>query len=120
MAATSPLFCLHLYREAVACLALCHVGRRNFGCCPGTGIDYACGTSLAQTAMLLLTAAVAPAAALIALVSGTSLAFLAILGGLAAHVGGASVTVGAMRVTFWGALAMGLTAGVGALFGVVA
>ena len=46
--------------------------------------------------------------------------FLAIVGGLAAHVGGASVKVGAMRFTFWGALAMGLTAGVGALFGTVA
>jgi VIT1/CCC1 family predicted Fe2+/Mn2+ transporter len=45
---------------------------------------------------------------------------LALLGGVAARVGGARVTVGAMRVTFWGALAMGLTAGVGALFGTVA
>jgi VIT1/CCC1 family predicted Fe2+/Mn2+ transporter len=53
-------------------------------------------------------------------VSGTSLGFLAILGGWAARVGGAPVTVGAMRVTFWGALAMALTAGVGALFGTVA
>ena len=70
-------------------------------------------------AMPLLTAAVAPAA-LMPLVSGTSLVFLAILGGLAARVGGASVTVGAMRVAFWGALAMGLTAGVGALFGTLA
>ena len=40
-----------------------------------------------------------------------------LLGGLAARAGGARVTVGAMRVTLWGALAMGLTAGVGALFG---
>ena len=71
-------------------------------------------------AMPLLTAAVATAATLIPLVSGTSLVFLAILGGLAARVGGASVTVGAMRVTFWGALAMALTAGVGALFGTLA
>ena len=53
-------------------------------------------------------------------VSATSLAFLALLGGLAARVGGARVAVGAMRVTFWGALAMALTAGVGALFGTVA
>jgi vacuolar iron transporter family protein len=52
--------------------------------------------------------------------SGTSLACLALLGGMAARVGGARVTVGAMRVTFWGALAMGLTAGVGALSGTVA
>jgi len=63
---------------------------------------------------------VVPAPSLIPVVSGISLVFLAILGGLAARVGGASVTTGAMRVTFWGALAMGLTAGVGALFGTVA
>jgi hypothetical protein len=50
-------------------------------------------------------------------VSGTSLMFLALLGGVAARVGGAGVTMGAMRVTFWGALAMASTAGVGALFG---
>jgi len=50
----------------------------------------------------------------------TSLVFLAVLGGVAAHAGGASLTAGAMRVTFWSALAMGLTAGVGALFGTVA
>ena len=71
-------------------------------------------------AMPLLAAAVVPAPSLIPVVSGISLVFLAILGGLAARVGGASVTAGAMRVTFWGALAMGLTAGVGALFGTVA
>jgi len=71
-------------------------------------------------AMPLLAAAAVPASRLILVVSGISLVFLAILGGLAARVGGASVTTGAMRVTFWGALAMGLTAGVGALFGTVA
>jgi VIT1/CCC1 family predicted Fe2+/Mn2+ transporter len=68
-------------------------------------------------AMPLLTVALAPAPGLIPWVSGTSLVFLAILGGLAARAGGANVKVGATRVTFWGALAMGLTAGVGALFG---
>ena len=74
----------------------------------------------AGAAMPLLVAAWAPQASLIALVSGTSLVFLALLGGLAARAGGASMTAGAIRVTFWGALAMGLTAGVGALFGTVA
>jgi VIT1/CCC1 family predicted Fe2+/Mn2+ transporter len=49
-----------------------------------------------------------------------SLAFLTLLGGLAAHAGGAGVMVGAIRVAFWGALAMAVTAGVGALFGTVA
>jgi VIT1/CCC1 family predicted Fe2+/Mn2+ transporter len=67
-------------------------------------------------AMPLLVTALTPESALIPLVSGTSLVFLAILGALAAHAGGARVTAGAIRVTFWGALAMGVTAGVGALF----
>jgi len=74
----------------------------------------------AGAAMPLLVAALAPQASLIAIVSGTSLVFLALLGGLAARAGGASVRTGAVRVTFWGALAMGLTAGVGALFGTIA
>jgi len=67
--------------------------------------------------MPILAVAIAPRAGLIPLVSGTSLVFLAILGGLAARAGGANVRTGALRVTFWGALAMGLTAGVGSLFG---
>jgi VIT1/CCC1 family predicted Fe2+/Mn2+ transporter len=71
-------------------------------------------------AMPLLVTAIVPEASLIYLVSVTSLLFLALLGGLAAHVGGASVAAGAIRVTFWGALAMGITAGVGALFGTAA
>ncbi len=71
-------------------------------------------------AMPLLAAAVVPDSALIPVVSVTSLLFLAILGGLAAQVGGASAVTGAMRVTFWGALAMALTAGVGILFGAAA
>ena len=71
-------------------------------------------------AMPLLVTLLAPETSLICLVSGTSLVFLAFLGGVAARVGGARVALGAMRVTFWGALAMGLTAGVGTLFGTVA
>ena len=47
----------------------------------------------------------------------SSLLFLALLGGLAARAGAAGVALGAIRVTFWGALAMAATAGVGALFG---
>ena len=70
-------------------------------------------------AMPLLVTALAPEASLIFLVPGASLLFLAVLGALAAGVGGAGVMVGALRVTFWGALAMGVTAGVGALFGTV-
>lgn len=71
-------------------------------------------------AMPLLTVAIAPATRLLPLVAGVSLLFLSLLGGLAARTGGASVTKGALRVTVWGALAMAVTAGVGALFGWVA
>jgi vacuolar iron transporter family protein len=67
-------------------------------------------------AMPLVVTTLAAGSDLIPLVSGTSLVFLAFLGGLAARVGGASVITGAARVTFWGALAMGVTAGVGVLF----
>jgi VIT1/CCC1 family predicted Fe2+/Mn2+ transporter len=70
-------------------------------------------------AMPLLVTAIAPASSLIVLVPGTSLVFLGVLGALAAGAGGAGVRVGAIRVMFWGALAMGLTAGVGALFGTI-
>ena len=71
-------------------------------------------------ALPLLTAWAVPVSQLIAAVSVLSLVFLAVLGGLAARTGGASITIGAARVTFWGALAMALTAAVGRLFGVVA
>ena len=71
----------------------------------------------AGAALPLLVAAVTPASALIVVVAASSLAFLATLGALAARIGGANVVAGASRVTFWGALAMLLTAVVGALFG---
>jgi VIT1/CCC1 family predicted Fe2+/Mn2+ transporter len=77
------------------------------------------GTFAVGAALPLLAVLVAPGAYLIHLVAGASLIFLAILGGVAAFVGGASATRGAIRVTFWGALAMALTAGVGAFFGAV-
>jgi vacuolar iron transporter family protein len=68
-------------------------------------------------ALPILVVLVVPASALVGTVSGSSLVFLALLGSLAARAGGASVIHAAARVTFWGALAMGLTASVGALFG---
>jgi VIT1/CCC1 family predicted Fe2+/Mn2+ transporter len=71
-------------------------------------------------AMPLLVAVLTPESALVPLVSATSLLFLTLLGALAARAGGAGVMVGAIRVGFWGALAMAVTAGVGALFGTVA
>ncbi len=77
------------------------------------------GTFAVGAAMPLLTVVIAPEAYLIPIVAGSSLIFLALLGGVAAFAGGASATRGAVRVTFWGALAMALTAGVGALFGTV-
>ena len=77
------------------------------------------GTFAVGAAMPLLTVLVTPAGALIPVVIGTSILFLAVLGGFGAHAGGAPVTKAAVRVTFWGALAMALTAGVGALFGAV-
>ena len=71
----------------------------------------------AGAALPLLVTTATPPAALIVVVAVTSLAFLASLGALAARIGGANARAGALRVTFWGALAMLLTAGVGALFG---
>ena len=77
------------------------------------------GSFAVGAAMPLMATAMAPTGDVIAIVAGTSLVFLALLGGLAARAGGAGVTVGAIRVTFWGAMAMALTAGIGALVGTV-
>jgi VIT1/CCC1 family predicted Fe2+/Mn2+ transporter len=76
------------------------------------------GTFSVGAALPLLVVLLVPAAAMYWAVSLGSLLFLALLGSLGARAGGASMTVAATRVTFWGALAMALTAGVGALFGV--
>lgn len=65
--------------------------------------------------MPLIVAAIVPHADLIIFVSASSLIFLALLGALAARAGGAAVVPSALRVTFWGALAMGVTAGIGTL-----
>jgi len=70
-------------------------------------------------ALPLLMVVLMPAHLLSAGVSLASLVFLALLGGVGAKVGGANVTKAAVRVTFWGALAMALTAGIGAMFGAV-
>ncbi|HEY9752678.1 MAG TPA: VIT family protein [Coleofasciculaceae cyanobacterium] len=67
----------------------------------------------------LLTVLVAPESRLVPVVFGSALIFLTALGVLAARVGGAPVMQSAVRVAFWGAIAMGLTAAVGALFGTV-
>lgn len=77
-------------------------------------------TFIVGAALPLLVAWTLPRDALIVFVAAFSLVFLALLGAVAARAGGASMAVGAIRVTFWGALAMALTAGVGRMFGVVA
>ena len=85
-------------------------------------IQAACasaGSFAVGAAMPLMVATLAPGATLLIAVSGASLLFLAGLGALAARAGGANIVPGAVRVTFWGALAMGVTTGVGALFGTV-
>ena len=71
-------------------------------------------------ALPLAVTALAPGRSLIPSVAVTALAFLAVLGFISARAGGASVLTGAWRVTFWGALAMAITAAAGTLFGAVA
>ena len=73
---------------------------------------FAVGATLPLLMILL-----SPPSYIIQLVAGSSLVFLALLGGLAARVGGARVIVGVARVTLWGTLAMAATAAVGSLFG---
>ena len=75
------------------------------------------GTFAVGAALPLVSVVVTPSASLIPVVIVTSILFLALLGGFGAYAGGAPVTRAAVRVTFWGALAMALTAGVGAMFG---
>jgi vacuolar iron transporter family protein len=70
-------------------------------------------------AMPLLMVVVSPSSALVPIVSGASLGFLALLGAIGAKAGGANVLRATVRVTFWGALAMALTAIIGKLFGTV-
>lgn len=79
-----------------------------------SAISFAVGAIVPIAAVLL-----APSAWVAVVSSATALATLVILGGTAAYAGGASIVRGAVRVSFWGALAMGLTAGIGRLFGTV-
>ncbi|MEO8467643.1 MAG: VIT1/CCC1 transporter family protein [Gammaproteobacteria bacterium] len=80
----------------------------------------ASAASFAVGALLpLLVAALTPASQVLVAVPAAALLFLALLGSLAARAGGARIGAAAARVTFWGAVAMAVTAGVGALFGTV-
>ena len=78
------------------------------------------GTFAAGAALPLLMVLALPHAALMWGLAGSSLLFLALLGLLAARAGGAPAFASVLRVSFWGALAMGMTAAVGTLFGVSA
>jgi vacuolar iron transporter family protein len=80
-----------------------------------SAITFSAGAALPLLVVLLV-----PVSALMWVVSGSALLFLALLGGLAAQTVGASMGTAAARMAFWGALAMALTAAVGALFGVAA
>lgn len=75
-------------------------------------------TFTAGALLPLLIAWLAPLPRLIPLVAASSLGFLALLGAIAAHAGGASLPRAAARVAFWGVMAMAATASVGSLFGV--
>ncbi|MBK1717001.1 VIT1/CCC1 transporter family protein [Thiocystis violacea] len=88
------------------------LGARPIQAALASAASFAVGAALP-----LSVTALAPEPILIPWISGASLASLALLGAIAARVGGASVLIGAWRVTFWGALAMAITAGVGAAFG---
>jgi VIT1/CCC1 family predicted Fe2+/Mn2+ transporter len=77
------------------------------------------GTFAVGAALPLFMVLVSPFSIVIPVVAGSSLVFLALMGGLAARTGGARIVVGAGRVAFWGALAMAATAALGALFGTI-
>ncbi len=78
------------------------------------------GTFAIGAALPLATVYLSPESLIPIIVSITSLASLALLGGVSARIGGAPLVIAVARVTFWGALAMAATAGIGKLFGVVA
>ena len=76
-------------------------------------------TFAAGAALPMLTVAIVPERMIAVAVTAASLVFLALLGAIGAAAGGAGVTKAVVRVTFWGALAMAITAGIGKLFGMV-
>jgi len=92
----------------------------NGGAQPVQAALSSAATFTVGAALPLLVAWMVPTGYLITLVALCSLVFLAMLGAIAAKAGGASMMIGAVRVVFWGGLAMALTAGVGRVFGVVA
>lgn len=91
-----------------------HLSARPIQAAVFSAVSFAIGAALP-----LIVTAVFAGSAMIPIVAVSSLVFLAVLGGVAARAGGASVVTGAVRVLFWGAIAMGVTALVGRLFGTV-
>ena len=91
-----------------------HLSARPIQAALFSAVSFAIGAALP-----LIVTAVFAGSAMIPIVAVSSLVFLAVLGGVAARAGGASVLTGAARVLFWGAIAMGVTALVGKLFGTV-
>lgn len=79
-----------------------------------SAVTFAVGAVMPRAMVLLM-----PRSMLVVGVSVASLLFLALLGAIGARAGGANVMKATLRVTFWGALAMALTAGIGAVFGTV-
>lgn len=109
-----------MVHDALGAHARDELGISETFCARPVQAALASAASFALGALLpLAVTALAPERDLIPWVSVTSLAFLALLGAVAAKAGGAGVLVGAWRVTFWGALALAITAGTGALFGAV-
>ena len=107
-------------KDALAAHARDELGiSESFSARPVQAALASAATFSVGAALPLLAAWLAPETWLALVVSGSSLAFLAALGALAARTGGAPLLRSTARVTFWGALAMALTAGVGALFGAV-
>jgi VIT1/CCC1 family predicted Fe2+/Mn2+ transporter len=92
-----------------------HLKARPIQAAWASALSFSVGAALPMAVVAL-----APASSMIFWISGTALGFLALLGVIAARVGGANVWTSAWRVTFWGALAIGVTAGVGSMFGAVA
>lgn len=92
-----------------------HVVARPIQAALTSALTFAIGAALP-----LLIAVIAPLSKLLPVMMGTGLGFLALLGTFAAYIGGAPVWRGAARVTFWGVLAMAITASVGRLFGTTA
>jgi len=121
----SPVFAKEVAKQLMAKNALAAHARDELGISEITTARpvQAALTSAASfsigAVMPLLMVVVSPASALVMMVSAASLGFLALLGAIGARVGGANVLRATARVTFWGAFAMALTAGIGKLFGTV-